>query len=329
MCVNKTHNPCLSIVIPVFNREKEISRAIHSCLMQNFDDFEVVIVDDGSTDGTVKVITSFTDSRIILIKHDLNKGVCSARNTGIEHARGDWIVLLDSDDELIPGALATIGKRVQEVSQSIERLAFRYLRDDGTLLPDTLPETKVLDYKAYIQWVSKVTQSDFSNCIRKRAFLMVKFPDNRSFESIFHFNFASMFQTEIFEDIVAIVHTDAINRGNNLSIKELVEKIIETARDEAVSYDLIIETHGDALKEWAGELFKQLARNRFILHFLASNWRSGIYHAARYVKVNPLSISGWGGFVLGLMGKWVLAIVLAVKRRANDKIHLLGIRNYD
>ena len=89
--------PAVSVVIPAYNREKTIARAVESALAQTFRDIEIIVVDDGSRDGTVKVLESFGD-RIRLIRKQ-NGGVSSARNAGIHAARGRWIALLDSDDE--------------------------------------------------------------------------------------------------------------------------------------------------------------------------------------------------------------------------------------
>src|ERR1039458_5800762 len=97
--------PYFSIVIPVFNREQEVQRALSSCLVQDFQAFEVVVVDDASTDNSATVVEGLQDQRVRLIRHAKNRGVCPARNTGVQAAAGEWIVFLDSDDELLPGCL--------------------------------------------------------------------------------------------------------------------------------------------------------------------------------------------------------------------------------
>lgn len=86
-----------SIVIPLYNKAKSIATTIQSVLGQSFADFELIIVDDGSTDDSVRVVNQFTDKRIRLIQKE-NGGVCSARNVGIAQARYEFIALLDADD---------------------------------------------------------------------------------------------------------------------------------------------------------------------------------------------------------------------------------------
>ncbi len=94
----------ISIIIPLYNKEPIIERTVRSVLSQSFVDFELIIVDDGSTDGSVNVVNSLRDCRIRLIRQK-NGGPGKARNTGALYAKGNWILFLDADDELMPGAL--------------------------------------------------------------------------------------------------------------------------------------------------------------------------------------------------------------------------------
>lgn len=93
----------ISVVIPAFNSERCINRAIKSVLSQTFSDYEIIVVDDGSTDGTADVVKKFGD-RVNYIYQE-NSGVSVARNTGIAASKGDWIAFLDADDEWLPDKL--------------------------------------------------------------------------------------------------------------------------------------------------------------------------------------------------------------------------------
>ena len=93
----------ISVIIPTFNRKKTLERAIHSVINQSLSPFEILIIDDGSNDGTKEwVKESFQDIKYI---YQNNQGVSSARNKGIKHAYGDWVAFLDSDDEWLPNKL--------------------------------------------------------------------------------------------------------------------------------------------------------------------------------------------------------------------------------
>ncbi len=100
------NNPTVSVVIPTYNRARILPRAVKSVTSQTFEDWELLIVDDGSADDTEKVVASFGDPRIHLIRHEHNRGQSAARNTGIEAARGTYVSFLDSDDEWLPEKLA-------------------------------------------------------------------------------------------------------------------------------------------------------------------------------------------------------------------------------
>jgi len=96
----------VSVIIPTHNRAAFLRTAIISVLKQTFQEFELLIVDDASTDNPLEVATSFHDKRIRFIRHETNRGGSAARNTGIAHSTCDYIAFLDDDDEWFPEKLA-------------------------------------------------------------------------------------------------------------------------------------------------------------------------------------------------------------------------------
>jgi glycosyltransferase involved in cell wall biosynthesis len=99
--------PAATIIIPLYNKRSYIGRALDSVLHQSFQDFEIIVVDDGSTDNGAEVVKSYDDPRIRLIRQE-NKGVSVARNTGADRATADFIAFLDADDEWMPRQLETV-----------------------------------------------------------------------------------------------------------------------------------------------------------------------------------------------------------------------------
>jgi len=99
----------VSIVIPVYNKAEYISKCLDSILLQDFDGFEIIIVDDGSTDDSGRICDEKAeqDARIRVV-HTENSGVTSARRTGVEQASGEYIMFVDADDELLPHAISTL-----------------------------------------------------------------------------------------------------------------------------------------------------------------------------------------------------------------------------
>ncbi|SFS53453.1 glycosyltransferase family 2 protein [Halostagnicola kamekurae] len=95
----------VSVIIPTYNRAETLPRAIDSALEQTVEDLEVVVVDDGSTDDTSAVLAAYDDPRVRPVVHATNQGANAARNTGIDHANGEYVAFLDSDDTWLPAKL--------------------------------------------------------------------------------------------------------------------------------------------------------------------------------------------------------------------------------
>lgn len=106
----------VSIIIPTYNRGNVIGRAIDSILRQTYSSYEVLVIDDGSTDDTESVIAEFGNSRIRYIPLKQNQGAAHARNIGIEEAASEYIAFLDSDDEWMPEKLEVQMKKMMSVS---------------------------------------------------------------------------------------------------------------------------------------------------------------------------------------------------------------------
>ena len=100
--------PTISVIMPVYNRAGTIERAVRSVLAQSFEDFELIIIDDGSSDGSAGVVEAIDDPRITLLKLGRNCGGNAARNAGIRTASGPLIAFLDSDDAYLPDKLGTV-----------------------------------------------------------------------------------------------------------------------------------------------------------------------------------------------------------------------------
>lgn len=102
--------PKISVIIPAYNRAETLQRAIDSVIAQNYNPWELVLVDDGSTDETnaimQKVLAGWTREQNIKVLRQENLGVSAARNLGVKNSRGEWLAFLDSDDEWLPEKLA-------------------------------------------------------------------------------------------------------------------------------------------------------------------------------------------------------------------------------
>ncbi len=97
--------PLVSIVIPAYNAAAYVRDAVDSALAQTYAEKEVIVVDDGSTDGTAKVLAPYRDAGVIVYIHQENKGLSAARNAGIRAAKGEFVALLDADDIFLPNKI--------------------------------------------------------------------------------------------------------------------------------------------------------------------------------------------------------------------------------
>jgi len=151
--VEVKNKPTVSVIIPTYNRAYLIGRAIQSVLSQTYQDFEIIVVDDGSTDDTEEIVRSFKDKRIGYIRHEKNKGAAAARNTGIKVAKGEYIAFQDSDDEWFPeklekqmkvfeNALPEVGVVYTDM-WTIKRNKKRYFYS-----PKIIPENKIIYRRA-------------------------------------------------------------------------------------------------------------------------------------------------------------------------------------
>lgn len=110
-------SPLISVILTTYNRCHLLPRAVNSVLRGTYEHFELVIVDDASSDATPQVASQLKDSRIRYVRLPDNGGVLRARNRGFDLARGEYITILDDDDELLPDALSTVAEEFQKSAQ--------------------------------------------------------------------------------------------------------------------------------------------------------------------------------------------------------------------
>lgn len=135
--------PLVSVVIPTYNRASLVPRAIESVLAQTHSDFEIIVVDDASTDDTQATVQAYDDDRIMYLAHETNRHVSAARNTGIAHASGEYIAFLDDDDEWRPTKLK---KQIDCMCATGEEVAMVYCwmdyRDGETIVRRYRPQLR-------------------------------------------------------------------------------------------------------------------------------------------------------------------------------------------
>lgn len=286
-----------SIITPAYNRAHIIERTIKSVLKQTDHDFEYIIVDDGSTDGTAEVVKCFTDPRIRLIMHPENKGIGPTRNTGFAAARGEWLLPHDSDDELIPQALAIARKRIQESDDNIRRIRFNVQWDTGKITPDPPLIDEIWDYERYLRELNgKRGHQETSSVYHRSTFATVKWAKYKACtgEMHFHLNFFKRFDVRTVPDAIRLYHTDS---GNQTNARESVKGLLQKAHDRADQAEVILAEHGDALFVHAPNVHRIVSRSAILHHNLAGNKLKALHYLLQSKSLSAAQKGALMGFV--------------------------------
>lgn len=165
-----------SIVIPLYNKAPYISQTINSVLSQSVQDFEIIVVDDGSTDGGASIVRSISDPRIRLIQQE-NAGVSKARNRGIQAARAEYVAFLDADDEWCPGFLEKIGYLADKYPQCImfatAYFAYTVEEENKRNLPCNDFEKDYVITDLFTTYLTTYPFTTSSVCVKKQSILDV------------------------------------------------------------------------------------------------------------------------------------------------------------
>lgn len=306
--------PLFSIIISVYNRPKQIARCLTSCLAQDFADFEVIVVDDGSQDDTTVAIETFRDARIKLIKHQTNLGMSAALHTATASAQGQWVVRMDSDHALLPNALSTFFSHMQNLQPNIGILGARYQWDDGRVTPFSIP-TEAIDYIGRIKWVESEGGSDYLSCIRRDVLEKAQWVQRRgSATALFQYDLARQTGALILKDILALEYTDASNSFHRARRTDKLQNRLNNASDQAETYDEILNRHGKALMEFGPRQYAFFQLMSGFNHFLAANRHAGAAHVLKFLRLRPGSVAGWGVLLAGLFSPKLLGFVYLMRK---------------
>ena len=226
----------ISVIVTVYNRAEMIAAALASLDLGGPDRLEIIVVDDGSSDGSDQVVERIGDPRIRLIRHDRNRGIPAARNTGLEAARGDYIAWLDSDDLARPGRLE-LQLRFLDANRAVAMVgacAGRLTADGRARRGARVPLLRHEDIRAQLLFRSAFQQSS----IMGRAEILKAYPYRAAFP--------------VCEDLDMFVRLSADHRVANLA---------EVLVDRRLHAGQTVQRESAAIRERKGEIFRHsLAR---------------------------------------------------------------------
>ena len=284
--------PAVSVVLPTYNRAAVLGRAIRSVLAQTYEDFELIVVDDASTDDTAEVIQSLGDPRLRYLRHEVNKGGAAARNTGIAAASGDFIAFQDSDDEWLPDKLARQVSCMEPVTASIGAVYCAMTRREGEQMV-RIPGPHIArcdgDLSSallYENFIGTPTLLVRRECLNRIGLFWPDLPRFQDWELVIRL--ARSYSIRFIAEPLVLAHNAAGNISSN-------------PQAAVIALELILDRHR--------ELFRQEPRA------LAIAYKSlGVYRCAagatakgrkdfvRSLCAYPIGLAAWIGLILSFCG---------------------------
>lgn len=265
--------PLVSVIIPTYNREKIISNSIFSVLNQTYKNFELIIVDDCSTDNTVDVVKKINDPRIVVLRQPQNMGACAARNRGVDESKGSIIAFQDSDDLWNERKLE---RQISELYKNHADITFCSAQRIMNGSTEFLPEVRGSGFidKRKLQTKSMVSTQmlvGFSECFKAEKF-DERFPRYQDYDLVIRLAEKYKFYY-VDEPLVSIlVQFDSITNDS----KKLI-----TARK------LLIEKYADIMadnKDMKCDMFKSLLHNEAKNGISDSSAAINLFNAQKSVK---------------------------------------------
>lgn len=184
----------VTVIVPVYNVEKYLVRCVNSIISQTYKNLEILLVDDGSTDKSGEICDSFTDGRVKVF-HQINGGVSVARNNGLDHATGEWIMFVDSDDFIHPDMVEVLLKLCKTYNSLVSRCGF--VRGTDSSFPNEVVPEKIKKWEFHELYSSP--GRNYRGCVwggffRNTLFTYLRFPIGRAIAEDEYAAFFAMYQ---------------------------------------------------------------------------------------------------------------------------------------
>ncbi|WP_114576300.1 glycosyltransferase family 2 protein [Saliphagus sp. LR7] len=243
--------PTVSVVVPTHNRCRTLPRAIDSVLSGTYDDFELLVVDDGSTDATPEVVADYDDDRIRYLRFEENRGANAARNAGIEAARGEFVSFLDSDDAFRPRHLEVAAGVLSRAPATCDGVCTSYARIRGGAVGSIqrVPEG-VIDRAAILDGnpIGSLSATTFRRSVLEAVGGFDEdLPSAQDYDLYVRVSEGSRLRG--IGEVLVDHHTDG-------------DRISHDVSRQIRGYERIVEKHGDAISD------RRRAHQRFLIAFL-------------------------------------------------------------
>jgi glycosyltransferase involved in cell wall biosynthesis len=308
------------VAITTFRRPDMVVAAVRSCLLHGGRLNSVVVVDDASGDDTGKKIAALGDPRIVFHERATNGGIGAARNDAMARCTSEWTVMLDSDHELLPGALERLALHIATLPPAVGIVGARHRWDTGGVTPARLPE-ETIDYRGRIEWASLPDSigTDYVCCVSRHVRQNVAWSTERSgaVDALFQLDAARVAQASFLPDCLALQRSDgAFSHSRGDAQYLLASRVRDAAGGVAVCRQILL-VHGDAMRRWGRPLLAHIYKMGVLYavlaghHALARRWACAALLAcgARLIGMRVVLASIIGGRLF----RW--AFLIAMRRR--------------
>jgi glycosyltransferase involved in cell wall biosynthesis len=276
--------------MPAYNAEKWIERAIISVMNQSYKNYELIIIDDGSTDNTYSVIQKYVKSLNMKI-HRLNHnfGVSVARNIGLSLCEGDIITFLDSDDELCPTALETIVNKFKSLPEDVAIIIGRTIDDYGNMGGIIVDEERFIDIKDWL--CGKIIKKEAHIAVKRKVINNIKF-SGKYFHHLSSFYLKIMKSAKAFAiPIVLCKYHNLTNPTSFTKIKRNIKlRITHAAEISNEILDFLAEFE-EYLKKYCPKNYSQINLQLAIYSSMSGNRKIAIKALLKSLYYHPTKIS--------------------------------------
>jgi glycosyltransferase involved in cell wall biosynthesis len=297
----------ISIVIPTYNRADILPRALESVLSQTVSDFEVIVVDDGSTDNTEAVVNSYDDPRLRYVRSEERKGANAARNAGIDAAEADIVSFLDSDDTFHPQHLEVAMNRLNNAPSSCGGVftAFKKVRDGETVTISDAPA----EFITQDQLITENVVGGFSTVtLRSEVFETVGRLDEEM---------PSAQDIEFFIRVLEEYSLLGIDRPLMTYYYD-ADRISDDIERKIAGQERLMEKHGHKLSR-AGQ--SRIYSSRAFVYARNDEVTAARRNFLRAIRADPTSYLSYYHYFASLLGRRVFDVAVHLKQRVKSGIH--------
>ncbi len=302
--------PKVSVIIPTYNRAHLIGRAIQSVLDQTYQNFEIIVVDDASTDETEELVKSFSDNRINYVRHQKNKGGSAARNTGIRAAKGEFIAFFDSDDEWL---VEKLKKQIDKFRMSSKKVGVIYCGHCivGEETQEVVDEVIFsLRGNVFLNLLKMCITPGSSlvvrrYCFRKAGFFDEALPSCQDWDM--WIRLSRYYEFDFIPEILVKYHLHGTRISTDLNARiQGIEAVLKKYRVNLSEYPSILSSHLHGLGR---------------LHCIKGNRKMGRMYFWKVIELNPFHLRNYLHFLLSTLVPQIHRQVLLHSSKLPARIH--------